>query len=152
MPFYFAYGSNMDLNQLTERCPSAKFRHIAVVRGYQLSFTRFSQKRQCGVADLVPDRGGEVWGAVFEMSEADVVHLDRKEGVHLKPPAYQRITVKTLCPSSNEWLDAFTYEVVAKAADHVRPNASYMSLIVAGALRWNLPQQYIDKLKSVEVC
>jgi gamma-glutamylcyclotransferase (GGCT)/AIG2-like uncharacterized protein YtfP len=152
MPFYFAYGSNMDLSQLTERCPSAKFRHISLVRGYQLGFTRFSQKRQCGVADLVPDGGGQVWGAVFEMSEADVVRLDGSEGVHLKPPAYRRINVKALCPSDNEWLDAFSYEVVAKAAEHVKPNAGYMDLIVAGAVRWELPQQYIDKLKSVEVC
>lgn len=152
MPLYFAYGSNMDLSQLTERCPSATFRHMAVVRGYRLGFTRLSQKRQGGVADLVPDRTGEVWGGVFEVSEADVIRLDRSEGVYLKPPAYQRITVKALCPSDNEWLSAFSYEVVAKAAEEIRPNASYMTVIVGGAVRWNLPQQYIDKLKNVEVC
>jgi len=152
MPLYFAYGSNMDLEQLADRCPSAKFQHVAVARGYRLAFTRFSQKRQCGVADLILDMGSEVWGAVFKIGAPDVTKLDRSEGAHLTPPAYRRVPLEVSRAADGESVHAFTYEVVAKAAEHVKPNTVYLGLMVGGAVRWGLPQQYIEKLKKVEVC
>ncbi len=152
VPLYFAYGSNMDELQIVERCPSAKFQQAGVVRGYRLGFTRFSQKRQCGVADLVPDTNAEVWGAVFAISGGDLTDLDRSEGANLKPPLYQRVSVKVCSSSSNETLTAVTYEVVRKAPEHVKPNAAYMALIIGGAQRWGLPQPYIAELKKIEVC
>lgn len=152
MPLYFAYGSNMDLVQLTERCPSAKFSQAAVINGYRLGFTRFSRKRQGGVADLVPDPAAEVWGGVFRIADHDLDRLDRTEGMRLTPPAYRRITAKVMSPADNQWLSVFTYEVVEKAAEHFKPSAGYMQLIIGGAERLALPRPYIEKLRNVEVC
>ena len=152
MPLYFAYGSNMDLNQIVERCPSAKFHHPAVARGFRLAFTRFSEKRQCGVADLIADASEEVWGAVFKIAGLDIPRLDRGEGVFLTPPAYRRMPIKVFPPGGHELRDAFTYEVVAEAARHLKPNVAYVGLIVGGAVRWGLPEQYIEKLRKIEVC
>src|SRR5687767_6545074 len=102
MPLYFAYGSNMDLDQIVVRCPSAKFQHAAVARGFRLGFTRFSKKRGCGVADLVAETGEEVWGAVFKIAELDVAKLDRSEGVFLTPPAYRRVPIQVLTLAESE--------------------------------------------------
>ncbi|MBB3178254.1 ABC transporter substrate-binding protein [Variovorax sp. Sphag1AA] len=71
MPRYFAYGSNMLHDQIGARCPSQKFICVAELPGYRLAFTRYSPKRQCGVADIVPAPGESVWGALFEMSMAE---------------------------------------------------------------------------------
>src|SRR5207247_4909541 len=78
--FYFAYGSNMDWDQMKGRCPSARIVGVAELRDYRLAFTRRSLKRGCGVCDVVLDSGKAVWGAVFHIDDADVVWLDIEEG------------------------------------------------------------------------
>ena len=67
---YFAYGSNMNWDQMRERCPSARFEFVAKAEGLRFAFTRFSKKRQCGVADIVASPGSEVWGAVFAIPKS----------------------------------------------------------------------------------
>jgi hypothetical protein len=64
---YFAYGSNMDWGQMKGRCPSVRFVGVAKLPDHRLVFTRKSVNRGCGVADVVRDAGGGVWGAVFEI-------------------------------------------------------------------------------------
>ena len=56
----FAYGSNMNWNQMRSRCLSARFAFVARAEGYELAFTRFSQNRKCGGADIVVSAGNDV--------------------------------------------------------------------------------------------
>ena len=74
-----AYGSNMNCDQMRERCPSSRFMGIAVLRDQKLAFTRESRRRRCGVADAVAEVG-RVWGVVYEIVDLDVVKLDASEG------------------------------------------------------------------------
>src|ERR1700733_15918751 len=94
---YFAYGSNMLLEQITKRCPSAKFSGSATLQGYRLAFTRISTRQWpgYGVADVVPEPSGCVWGALFEIANEDVPSLDKSEGYQpgRKLNAYQRIKI-----------------------------------------------------------
>lgn len=149
MPKYFAYGSNMSHDQIRERCPSHKFLCAAELRDYELAFTRFSKNRQCGVADVVKAEGHSVWGAVFEMSEADLLELDRHEGAHFKSPAYVRVPVQVF-PSEGPPLDAFTYEVFKKSTAGHAPSAEYLGLILEGARKSELPQAYQDTLGGIQ--
>jgi hypothetical protein len=90
---YFAYGSNMNWNQIRCRCPSARFAFVARAAGYGLAFTRFSQKRKCGVADIVTSLGNEVWGVVFDIPNDEIDKLDQSEGIHrlrLRDPGSDR--------------------------------------------------------------
>jgi len=77
---YFAYGSNMNWQQMQERCPSARFFGVALLPDHKLAFTRKSIKRGCGVADAVPTQGQKVWGVVYEVTDRDVIKLDKSEG------------------------------------------------------------------------
>jgi gamma-glutamylcyclotransferase len=70
----------MNWDQMRQRCPSARFEFIAKAEGYRLAFTRFSKKRQCGVADIVASPGAEVWGAVFTIPNDEIDELDKSEG------------------------------------------------------------------------
>src|SRR5690242_11564050 len=110
MALYFAYGSNMALGQLAERCTSTRFICIARLPAYELAFTRWSTKRQCGVADIVPKDSAEVWGAIFDLSDLDLLALDRHEGANLIPPAYRRVGVDVENPDGR-LLATVTYEV-----------------------------------------
>jgi gamma-glutamylcyclotransferase len=84
--FYFAYGSNMDWDQMRERCPSSTFVGVARLPNHSLAFSRKSIKRGCGVADVVATIGHDVWGVVYRIGDSeDQERLDKREGV---PTAY----------------------------------------------------------------
>jgi hypothetical protein len=77
---YFAYGSNLDFDQMKSRCPSARFAGVAKLPGRRLAFTRWSESRKGAVADAVADPASEVWGAVYEITAEDLGKLDGHEG------------------------------------------------------------------------
>src|SRR3990172_10463463 len=83
---YFAYGSNLDLVRFRRRCPGAVVIGRARLPDYQLAFTRYSRSERGGVADIVPQPGAVVWGALYEIDEACLGTLDEYEGA---PPAYR---------------------------------------------------------------
>tara|TARA_B100000315_G_scaffold65392_1_gene59359 strand:+ start:3991 stop:4161 length:171 start_codon:yes stop_codon:yes gene_type:complete len=53
MMLYFAYGSNLDNDQMKDRCPSAKDKGTACLKEHRLDFTRHSTRWDCAVADVV---------------------------------------------------------------------------------------------------
>jgi gamma-glutamylcyclotransferase len=77
---YFAYGSNMDWSQMRERCPSARFFCVAKLKKDTLAFTRRSEKRGCGVSDVIPNQARDVWGVVYGIDARDLSRLDKCEG------------------------------------------------------------------------
>ena len=72
---YFAYGSNMNLNQMAFRCPDAEVIESVQVEGYRLAF------RGGGVATILPEEGSRVEGVLWRVSADDERSLDRYEGL-----------------------------------------------------------------------
>ncbi|MGV8122381.1 MAG: gamma-glutamylcyclotransferase family protein [Candidatus Xenobiia bacterium LiM19] len=56
---YFAYGSNMYTEQMTERCPGQSFEGNAVLAGKRFIIN------SNGVATIVPENSSRVWGIVW---------------------------------------------------------------------------------------
>ena len=150
---YFAYGSNMNWNQMRERCPSSRFVGIAVLRDHKLAFTRKSVDRGCGVADVVEEDGAHVWGVVYEIADLDVGKLDTKEG--FRPGRDKNSYNRRECMVFLDGKDQRPLTVSAYFGDPQPnpplPNATYRNLILAGAEHWHLPKQYILELKQIEV-
>ena len=69
--FYFAYGSNMDPEQMLTRCPRAR----SVGRG-RIRHRRFVINSR-GVATISPERDAKTWGGVWAISAAEEAALDR---------------------------------------------------------------------------
>lgn len=150
---YFACGSNMNWEQMRSRCPSARFVGIALLPGYTLAFTRRSAKWGCGVADIVPQEGKNVWGVVYEISDYDQGKLDKFEGFDSarEKNAYRRHEFLVfLNGNGNEPLTVWTY-VAEKELNPPRPSAEYKDQILSGARWWHLPEQYIRELEQIEV-
>ena len=61
-PLYFAYGSNINLDQMRYRCPDATVYGQAVLDNYDLRF------RGSGVATVEPKEGACVYGLLWELS------------------------------------------------------------------------------------
>lgn len=77
---YFAYGSNLDRKQMRARCPDATPVGPAMLRGYRLAFAGASRRWEGGVATLLPARGRNVSGVLYQLSEDSLAALDRIEG------------------------------------------------------------------------
>jgi len=101
--FYFAYGSNLDWEQMRNRCPSASFFCVAVLPGCRLDFTHYSEarNRNCWVADIVADVNEKVWGVVYCIDKSDIGNLDKHEGYKLQrvKNIYSRREIRNLSAS-----------------------------------------------------
>ncbi|KAK5457168.1 hypothetical protein LTS15_004949 [Exophiala xenobiotica] len=73
--YYFAYGSNMSLTQMAERCPSSLFMGKGRIDGYRW------QINERGVANIVQSARDFVEGVVYQIDTKDKRQLDRSEGV-----------------------------------------------------------------------
>jgi gamma-glutamylcyclotransferase len=149
----FAYGSNMNWQQIQQRCPSARFVGVALLPNHKLAFTRKSATRGCGVADAVPALGQKLWGAVFEISDLDVGKLDKSEGYNPgreKNSYYRRECMVLQDGDDHRPLTVSTYFGTAQPNPPL-PNAEYKALIVSGARHWHLPDEYVRHLAGIEV-
>lgn len=75
---YFAYGSNMNLNQMAFRCPDAEVVDTVRLEGYRLAFRTNGGGN--GVATILPEPDSFVDGVLWRISERDEQHLDHYEG------------------------------------------------------------------------
>lgn len=133
---YFAYGSNMDLVQMGNRCERA-----ATVSTGKLPFHRFIINSR-GVATVVPDRSSTVRGLLWRISKEDERSLDRHEGVTqgIYRKAFMKVDVST-----GRKVRALIYVAADSTPGEARPG--YMEKIVSAAESCGLPQTYIDQLK-----
>ena len=130
---YFAYGSNMDTEQMSqpERAPSAEKVETAKLTGYEF----FINER--GVANIRKKDGGSVFGVVFHISDEDEKALDKREGVQYGTNAKEHL------PS----LDAFCY-IAANTTESHKPRDGYLEKIIKAARDNNFPPEYIAELEG----
>ena len=95
---YFAYGSNMDLNQMDFRCPDAQALETVRLEGYRLAFRSNGGNR--GVATILPDPDSYVDGVLWEISPEDERNLNFYEGF---PRLLLRCRLKIGSPSDTDY-------------------------------------------------
>lgn len=144
--FYFAYGSNMDLDQMRERRVFYKNSRKAFLRDYKLGFTKTSVRYNAGVADIIESKGDFVEGVLYEVNENGLASLDKFEGV--KQNVYKRVKVMVQLDDDKE-LEAISYKVVQKDNPFIQPSKEYMRKIIKGAKIHKLSNKYIQKLKAI---
>ncbi len=140
---YFAYGSNLSIRQMRRRCPGSEVVGRARLPGYRLGFTRYATKRKGGVADIVPEPGAEVWGALYTVDDAGMASLDEFEGV---PRAYRRIDV-TVFDDEGTALVAIAY--LANKTGEFAPGREYLGIIITGSRDHRLPDEYVQALEAI---
>ena len=143
---YFAYGSNMLTEWLTDRCrcPSAQAIGIAVAAGYVLEFCKPSIDKS-GKATLISSKRieDEVIGALFEIDNGDRCALNKAEGEDYN--RCDKFSV-TLLPDGKQ-TQVITYIASACAVnDRLKPYDWYLALVIQGAIQRKLPKKYTDSL------
>ena len=154
--YYFAYGSNMDENDLNEWCkkqkrafPRWKLLGIACLENYKLVFNYYSSTRNGGAANLMEFPNSKVYGLLLEINnEYDLETIRKKEGY---PNYYDEIKVAAKCNNENI-ANVLTYKVVKnkEKLEHQKPTRYYMDLILNNARKNGFPNEYIQYLESIK--
>lgn len=142
--WYFAYGSNLLVDQLVERIgltvDAADSPRIARLTGYRLVF-QYVDSDQAAYANIVRP-GTEVWGVVYRCSEAELLSLDEFE--HGYRRELFQVTVRT-----GETLVAAAYVMEqTRTGLRTKPAAAYLEKIIIGARRHGLPDRYIAEIEA----
>jgi gamma-glutamylcyclotransferase (GGCT)/AIG2-like uncharacterized protein YtfP len=145
MPLCFAYGSNLDVDQMRRRCPESRVVIPGRLRDYSLGFTSYSPKWAGGVSDVIIHPEMEVWGVIYNLSQRDLELLDAYEGY---PDVYTRFQV-TIHSLEELFHDVWVYAVVKKQ-DNILPSKRYLDIIKNGADRFGFPQSYRCFLDGIE--
>ena len=77
---YFAYGSNLFVNQKETRTGRIRQAVRARLKGYRFAFNKRGSGGQI-YANIVPDDTGEVWGVVYLCNPEAIRSMDQCEGV-----------------------------------------------------------------------
>lgn len=128
---YFAYGSNLNQQQMKMRCPKAEPLGPATLKNHRLVFRH--------VADIEAAPGKETSGALWLITQECLDALDRYEGY---PNLYTRYwtDVET---ENGETRQAIIYKMAS--TDYASPSPGYLGAIAAGYRDFNLCTDALDE-------
>ncbi|GAA6311543.1 MULTISPECIES: gamma-glutamylcyclotransferase family protein [Bacillota] len=120
---YLAYGSNLNLEQMANRCPTAKVVGNSKINGYRLLFRG---AHAGAVATIEPFKGESVPVLAWEITPADEAALDRYEGW---PFLYRKETIKVRL--NGKTVQAMVY-IMNEGRPLGQPSCYYYSTILDG--------------------
>ena len=132
---YFAYGSNINLNQMEYRCPDASVVGPVVLEGWELLF------RRGGFATIAPKEGETVHGLLWSLTRSCERSLDRYEGY---PRFYDKRMV-TVRDSEGRSLSVMAYIMDDRFREPMLPTESYYNGILEGYQQNGLPVSALKK-------
>jgi len=121
--YYIAYGSNLNLEQMSYRCPSAKVVGSTIINGYNLLFRGAPAH---AVATIEKRYRGIVPALVWDIQPADEQALDRYEGY---PSFYRKETLHIYV--NGDQLEAMIYVMNTGRSLGV-PSRAYFNTILQG--------------------
>lgn len=120
---YIAYGSNLNLEQMAYRCPTAKAVGVSELKDYRLLFRG---SHAGAVATVESFKGGSVPVLVWEVTPADEDSLDRYEGW---PFLYRKEEIKIKLNGKN--IKVFVY-IMNDGRPLGQPSSYYYTTIMEG--------------------
>src|SRR6202011_2125684 len=131
---YFAYGSNLCVRQMAQRCPGAVNPRPAMLADHDWLIN------ERGVATVEPVDGSQVHGVVWQVTDHDLATLDSAGGV---PVRYRRdrLTVHTDDGPSEAWV------YIEHRVDAGAPRPGYLERIIDAAIHHGLPYRWVEFLR-----
>ena len=126
---YLAYGSNMNLSHMQERCPGITRIGKFCLEGFRLVFNYH--------ADIIPEEGCSVHGGLWQITKDHEKALDSYEGY----PDYY----------SKYYQDDFMFYRMAQAYTNPEPPAKwYLQMVVQGYHYFGLAQEDFEESLGVK--
>lgn len=145
---YFAYGSNLNPQQMDERCPGFHVHARGSVEGYKLTFPRYCIGWAGGVASIEPEAGQTVWGVLYEVTQDHIDALDGFEAID--KGEYTRDSIEVLLDTGQS-VTAITYFANPEPEGPMPPSRQYLDAILRGARFHKLPEAYIEAVSATPV-
>jgi len=144
--WYFAYGSNLFIDQKEERTGRIRQAMRCRLQGFRFAFNKRGNGGQI-YANIVPDDAAEVWGVNYLCDPLAIQEMDGWEGV--SSGHYERIPV-TVEKESGEKVEAITYVAGEDfVCDPGNPSVEYLGKIISGARHHSLPEEYVGEIESL---
>lgn len=136
--FYFAYGSNMNQEQMADRCLGSEIGPLARLAGWRY----FINGR--GYAGVEESSANQVLGCLWSLDDEHIAALDRYEGVKGNYYAKETLEVESLDDGSR--VSALVYLSVNR--EYGIPTPRYQGVVVSGAREIGLSTDYLTILES----
>ena len=135
---YFAYGSNINLDQMRSRCPDAKVVSTVTLPDYELLFRGFSGD---GLATIQPREGSVVHDLLWEITPSCERSLDCYEGF---PRLYDKWNVEVQ-DSQGQSVPVMVYVMVeVPRLRPATPHSFYYQGILDGYRQTGLPEKALE--------
>jgi gamma-glutamylcyclotransferase (GGCT)/AIG2-like uncharacterized protein YtfP len=139
---YAAYGSNMDPEQMLERCPHSPAAGTGWLNGWRLTFGGEELGWDGSLAMVVPDPNSQVFVALYDLSPHDLATLDYWEGADTGLYNKIKLRVSTLDGDVVAWV------YILDGYEGGLPSARYLGLIAEAAQKAGAPDEYVAELRS----
>lgn len=136
---YFAYGSNMDEQQMTYRCPGAVLIGKAKLENYRFMIN------SRGVATVVYDSEHSVYGLVWQINREHEASLDGYEGV--RTGTYTKQCMPVMCNDSTH-VHTLVYVASNSEAGELARHG-YLEKILHALNTHLMPDKYIDEISTM---
>ena len=121
---YIAYGSNLNVEQMSFRCPDATVYATGTIENYRLAFTHAGGSGS--YLTIEKSAGDSVPVVVWEVSERDEKSLDRYEGF---PTFYRKEVIPVLIDGETD-TECFAY--LMNAREYGIPTSFYVNTCAQG--------------------
>ncbi|HET6876227.1 MAG TPA: gamma-glutamylcyclotransferase family protein [Jatrophihabitans sp.] len=139
---YAAYGSNMDPEQMLERCPHSPAAGTGWLPGWRLTFGGEEHGWDGALPMVVPDPESQVFVALYEVSPHDLHALDVWESADTG--LYERIRLRV----STLDADVLAWVYVLNGYEGGLPSARAIGIIADAAEAAGAPDEYVAELRA----
>ncbi len=149
---YIAYGSNLNIRQMKERCPQAEIVGTSVIPDYELLF---KGEPAGAYLTITPKKGAEVPVAVWLVTEEDEAALDEYEGwPFLYYKTEMELPVKEIQSGETVKRECFIY-IMYSFRNIGEPTPGYVDICLEGYRDFGFDRTYLDealKQTKEELC
>lgn len=145
---YFAYGSNLNLAQMHQKCSNPIVLAIACLPGHRLGFHGYSSVWDGAVETVIPDKHSEVWGVLYQLTAYDWEQLDNHEDVRDNGTGTYFHYPVEVTNEQQELVEATIYKKALVGPAEL-PSTEYLTMILQGASEQGLPVDYLAPLQKV---
>lgn len=135
--YYVAYGSNLNIEQMRRRCPTAEIFDTAFLNNHRLLY---KGSKTGAYLTVEKAKGHKVPIAIWKVSEYDEARLDRYEGY---PDFYYKATVH-MHPKNGRDYDAFIY-IMHEDRQIAIPALYYVETCLQGYEDFGFDSAYLDE-------
>jgi hypothetical protein len=139
---YAAYGTNLDVRRMRERCPHSPSRGSGWLQGWRLTFGGEDLAWGGALATVVEDPSSQVFVLLYDVPSWDEETLDTWESIDLGSFRKLRLRVQTLDGEALAWL------YVLDAYEGGLPSAHYLSVLADAAEHAGAPTDYLTDLRT----